>query len=180
VECGRAQFHDLCDGRRSSLANLGIGHAAIDGGGGYTYFNPQTGHEFSAVAGFTYNFKNQDTQYQNGIDFHVDWGASQFLSKQVFRRPRGICLSAGHRRFRSESHSRRVPVACHWRRAADWISVSGWRHAGLSESERIWRIRSSQPAGGMEYVVDVLDLAHGTHQHRSADASNGDDVGDLI
>jgi hypothetical protein len=66
------------------LANLGIGHAAIDGGGGYTYFNPATGHEFSAVAGFTYNFKNQDTQYQNGIDFHVDWGASQFLSKQVF------------------------------------------------------------------------------------------------
>lgn len=66
------------------LANLGIGHAAIDGGGGYTYFNPQTGHEFSAVAGLTYNFKNQDTQYQNGIDFHLDWGASQFLSKQVF------------------------------------------------------------------------------------------------
>jgi hypothetical protein len=66
------------------LANLGIGHGAIDGGGGYTYFDPQTGHEFSAVAGFTYNFKNQDTQYQNGIDFHIDWGASQFLSKQVF------------------------------------------------------------------------------------------------
>ncbi len=66
------------------LANLGIGHAAIDTGGGYTYFNPQTGHEFSAVAGLTYNFKNPDTQYQNGIDFHVDWGASQFLSKQAF------------------------------------------------------------------------------------------------
>lgn len=66
------------------LANVGIGHGAIDGGGGYTYFNPQAGHEFSAVAGFTYNFKNTDTQYQNGIDFHVDWGASQFLSKQVF------------------------------------------------------------------------------------------------
>jgi hypothetical protein len=66
------------------LSNLGIGHAAIDSGGGYTYFNPATGHEFSAVAGFTYNFKNQDTQYQNGIDFHVDWGTSQFLSKQLF------------------------------------------------------------------------------------------------
>jgi hypothetical protein len=66
------------------LSNLGIGHAAIDGGGGYTYFNPALGHEFSAVAGFTYNFKNHDTNYQNGIDFHVDWGASQFLSKQVF------------------------------------------------------------------------------------------------
>ncbi len=66
------------------LANLGIGHAAIDGGGGYTYFNPATGHEFSAVAGLTYNFKNRHTNYQNGIDFHVDWAASRFLSKQVF------------------------------------------------------------------------------------------------
>jgi hypothetical protein len=36
------------------LANLGIGHNAVDAGGGYTYFNPQTGQEFSAVLGFTY------------------------------------------------------------------------------------------------------------------------------
>jgi hypothetical protein len=66
------------------LANLGIGHGAIDSGGGYTYFNPATGYEFSGVAGFTYNFKNPDTQYRSGVDFHFDWGASKFLSKQVF------------------------------------------------------------------------------------------------
>jgi len=66
-----------------SLANLGIGHGAIDWGAGYTYLNPQTGREFSAVGGFTYNFENTHTNYQNGIDFHLDWGASQFLSKQV-------------------------------------------------------------------------------------------------
>lgn len=65
------------------LANLGIGHGAIDAGGGYTYFNPQTGHELSGVLGFTYNFLNTATQYQNGVDMHFDWGASQFLSKQV-------------------------------------------------------------------------------------------------
>jgi hypothetical protein len=64
------------------LANLGLGHGAIDAGGGYTYFNPHSGNEFSAVAGFTYNFKNTDTQYRNGIDFHIDWGASHFLTKQ--------------------------------------------------------------------------------------------------
>lgn len=68
----------------SALANLGLGHVAIDSGGGYTYFNPAAGHEFSAVAGLTYNFKNPDTQYRSGLDFHIDWGASQFLSKQVF------------------------------------------------------------------------------------------------
>jgi hypothetical protein len=64
------------------LANLGIGHGAIDGGGGYTYFDPQTGHEFSAVLGFTYNFENPDTNYKNGVDMHLDWGASKFLTKQ--------------------------------------------------------------------------------------------------
>jgi hypothetical protein len=64
------------------LANLGIGHGAIDWGGGYTYFNPATGHEFSAVGGFTYNFENPDTDYKSGVDFHLDMAASQFLSKQ--------------------------------------------------------------------------------------------------
>jgi hypothetical protein len=65
------------------LANLGIGHGAIDAGGGYTYFNPATGREFSAVLGFTYNLENQATQYQNGVDMHLDWGASRFVTKQL-------------------------------------------------------------------------------------------------
>jgi hypothetical protein len=65
------------------MSNIGIGHGAIDAGAGYTYLNPQTGHEFSGVLGFTYNFANQSTQYQNGVDMRFDWGASQFLSKQV-------------------------------------------------------------------------------------------------
>jgi hypothetical protein len=66
------------------LANLGIGHGTIDTGGAYTYLNPATGNEFSATAGVTYNFKNPETQYRNGIDFHFDWGASHFLTKQIF------------------------------------------------------------------------------------------------
>jgi hypothetical protein len=65
------------------LANLGLGNGAIDGGAGYTYFNPATGHEFSAVTGLTYNFTNPATNYQSGVDWHLDWGASQFVSKQV-------------------------------------------------------------------------------------------------
>jgi hypothetical protein len=68
----------------SNLANIGIGHGAIDGGGGYTYFNPQTGHELSAVTGLTYNLINPSTNYQSGVDWHLDWGASQFISKQLF------------------------------------------------------------------------------------------------
>ena len=66
----------------SRLSNLGIGHGTVDGGFGYTYLNPKTGQEFSGVLGFTYNMTNQQTQYQNGVDMHFDWGASQFLTKQ--------------------------------------------------------------------------------------------------
>ncbi|MDO9562154.1 MAG: transporter [Bradyrhizobium sp.] len=72
------------DYQAGRLSNIGLGHGAIDFGGGYTYLNPTTGTEFSGVGGFTYNFKNPDTQYQSGIDFHFDWGVSKFLSKQVF------------------------------------------------------------------------------------------------
>jgi hypothetical protein len=64
------------------LANIGIGHGTVDAGVGYTYFNPQTGHEFSAVLGFTANLENYSTNYTNGVDMHLDWGASQFLNKQ--------------------------------------------------------------------------------------------------
>ena len=45
-----------------ALVQLGIGHGAVDVGGGYTYFNPQTGHEFSGVLGFTYNLINNSTE----------------------------------------------------------------------------------------------------------------------
>lgn len=68
---------------QNRLANLGSGHWALDSGAGYTYFNPSSGYEFSAVAGLTYNFVNPHTDYKNGIDFHVDWGASKFLTPNV-------------------------------------------------------------------------------------------------
>jgi hypothetical protein len=35
------------------------------------------------VGGLTYSTINPYLQYQNGIDFHLDWGASQFISKNV-------------------------------------------------------------------------------------------------
>jgi hypothetical protein len=65
------------------LANLSFGFVAVDGGVGYTYLNPKSGNEFSVVGGLTYSFMNHDLQYQNGIDFHLDWGASHFLSKNL-------------------------------------------------------------------------------------------------
>ncbi len=65
------------------LANIGMGHGAIDLGGAYTFLNPDTGWEFSATIGLTYNFKNSDTGYKNGVDAHLDVGASRFLSERL-------------------------------------------------------------------------------------------------
>jgi hypothetical protein len=63
------------------LVNIGLGHAALDAGGGYTYFDKT--NEFSAVAGMTYNWENTDTRYQNGIDAHLDLSASHFFTSQT-------------------------------------------------------------------------------------------------
>ena len=41
-----------------------------------------TGQEVSAVLGFTYNFENRSTQYQNGVDAHLDWATSKFVTRQ--------------------------------------------------------------------------------------------------
>ncbi|WP_146610979.1 SphA family protein [Polynucleobacter paneuropaeus] len=65
----------------SSLAAIGIGHTAMDAGGGYTYLNNTTGLEFSSVLGATYNWMNNQTNYKNGIDSHLDWSVSQFVSQ---------------------------------------------------------------------------------------------------
>jgi hypothetical protein len=69
--------------QKGRLANIGINHWSVDGGGGYTYFDPKAGNEFSVVAGVTYNFKNSDTQYKNGVSGHIDWAASHFVTAQT-------------------------------------------------------------------------------------------------
>jgi hypothetical protein len=65
------------------LAGLGIGHWAIDGGLGYTFANA-AGFELSVTAGVTYNFMNPATQYQSGVDGHIDWGASIALGEKLY------------------------------------------------------------------------------------------------
>jgi hypothetical protein len=63
---------------------FGIGHGAIDGGAGYSYFDNDGVNGVSAVAGVTYNFINPSTQYQNGIDAHLDLSAVRFLVPKFF------------------------------------------------------------------------------------------------
>ncbi|MBU3594838.1 transporter [Polynucleobacter sp. 86C-FISCH] len=65
----------------TSLSSIGIGHAAMDAGGGYTYLNNTTGFEVSGIVGATYNWQNSQANYKNGIDSHLDWSVSQFVSQ---------------------------------------------------------------------------------------------------
>jgi hypothetical protein len=136
------------------LPNLGLGHGAIDVGGAYTYFNEAARNEFSGVAGFTYNFRNPDTQYRSGIDFHFDWGASHFFTKQLFV---GI---AGYAYQQITDDSGQNPILGAFRSRAFGVGPQigysfpvGDMQGSLSL--RGYGDRCSQPSVGMEYVVDV-------------------------
>jgi hypothetical protein len=48
------------------LANLSFGYVAVDAGGGYTYFDPKTGREFSVAAG-------KDLAVENRPDGWTAW-----------------------------------------------------------------------------------------------------------
>ena len=84
----------------SNLANIGIGHGAIDGGVGYTYFDPKNGHEFSAVLGLTGNFKNTSTDYTSGIDAAFGLGSIAIPDQTIASRPGRLFLRSAHRRQR--------------------------------------------------------------------------------
>ena len=65
------------------LATMGLGHWAADAGAGYTYLNEKAGFEWTAVFGFTFNFINPYTQYRSGIDAHLDWAISPYLTEKM-------------------------------------------------------------------------------------------------
>ena len=67
----------------NSLAGVGAGHWAADGGFAYTWDGGQ-GLEFSVTAGATYNFINPSTLYQNGVDGHVEVGASWEIASPFY------------------------------------------------------------------------------------------------
>ena len=141
------QLARLCHGRHAGgcvpggrLANIGLNHWSLDAGGGYTYLDAKAGHEFSIVAGFTYNFENEDTNYQNGVDGHIDWAASQFLNEQLHIGLVGYIyyqLSGDSGKARCSATS--SPASIQWDRRPDIFSRR--RDAGLHQSSRLLRVR---------------------------------------
>ena len=78
------------------LAGVGLGHWALDAGMGYTFLSPG-GFEFSLTAGMTYNFINPSTQYQSGMDGHVDLGTSYALSERSMSAPSATSTTSSAR-----------------------------------------------------------------------------------
>ncbi len=46
-----------------------------------TYFNLETGTEVSVAPGVLVNTQNDETDYQTGTEFHLDFTGNQFLSE---------------------------------------------------------------------------------------------------
>ena len=155
----------------SNLANLGIGHGAADGGVGYTYFNPATGHEFSAVTGVTYNLTNNQTGLPERHRLASGLGRLAVPLETGFCRSCRLFLSAAHAGQRSVSAARRIQIARDRRWPADRVPVSGRGHAGLSQPEGLRRIRGGKPARGMEHLGNARDLAGSEAGARPAGAA---------
>ena len=151
------------------LANLGIGHGAVDAGFGYTYFDPKTGNEFSAVLGFTYNLENQQTDYKNGVDMHLDWGASKFLTKQLQVGLVGYFYEQISPDSGSGRPGRQLRVACDRYRPAAWLHLPGRRHAGLPEPQGLQGICRRASPRRLEHVADVRTLAGSAESGRTVD-----------
>ena len=146
------------------LSNIGLGHGALDFGGGYTYFNPQNGLEFSAVSGLTYNFKNPTTDYQSGVDWHLDWGASRFLSKQFSIGLVGYFYNQISGDSGAGNRVGAFEVAGDRGRPANGLSVSGRTDAGVFERAGLQGVRCPEPARRLERVAHAFDLSCRAHR----------------
>ncbi len=64
----------------NSSVNIGRNYWSLDTVAALTWFNPDSGTEFSVVPGLMFNSENSDTNYRTGTEFHMDFMFNQFLA----------------------------------------------------------------------------------------------------
>ena len=64
------------------LSNASLNRPAIDTFGTLTWLDPATGWDLSAAVGVTFNQRNTATDYQSGDEFHLEWAATKYLTKE--------------------------------------------------------------------------------------------------
>jgi hypothetical protein len=65
------------------LSNASLNRPAVDLSGTLTWLDPSIGWDLSAAAGFTFNQTNTATDYKTGDEFHLEWAATKYLTKQL-------------------------------------------------------------------------------------------------
>jgi len=65
----------------NNLVNAGLNYWSFDSNVAVTYFNGETGQDYSVNLGWLYNTENEDTDYQTGQELHVDYIANQWFSE---------------------------------------------------------------------------------------------------
>ncbi len=64
----------------SNKVNIGRNYWSLDLVAAMTWFNPNTGTEFSIIPGLMFNSENPDTNYRTGTEAHIDVLFNQFIS----------------------------------------------------------------------------------------------------
>lgn len=67
----------------NSLANAGFNRWGLDTTLAVTWLDPSTGYEITVAPGFTLNGENDDTGYDSGNEFHVEFAAMKHQSQQL-------------------------------------------------------------------------------------------------
>ena len=93
------------------LANIGIGHGAIDFGAGYTYLNPATGIGILGRRRRHLQFQESRYSISERRRFPFRLGRVAISVQAGLCRLRRLRLSTDHRRFRPTGCSRRLPLS---------------------------------------------------------------------
>jgi hypothetical protein len=65
------------------LANTGLNYWTFETDFAMTYLDQESGQDYSVVIGYGYNTENDDTDYQSGDEWHIDYVLNQFLSDSL-------------------------------------------------------------------------------------------------
>lgn len=65
------------------LSPTGKNYWTFEPATGFTYLNPKSGWEISTFQGVDFNTINPGTNYQSGIDYHLDWVIAKHVTRAV-------------------------------------------------------------------------------------------------
>lgn len=94
---------------------------------GFTWLDPERGHEVSFMAGYLINTKNQATDYRSGNEFHVDYNLNQFLSKQF-----GIGIAGYYYEQMTDDESPLLDQIDAFNKSAGLSSLDGYKSKGAA------------------------------------------------